>query len=290
MKTKLYLFIFLLPLFLNSCSRYHYSPDDGNMLAVRSENDIHLSAGWNSGRFKDSSNHFNFQVAYSPIKHLGITNSFFYKRDYLRNDNTGSGEGHIWNGAIGGYYELEKFGFPRLNTPWGALGRPRRSLPRVIEDERYFMRQGNLFEFYLGHSFGVSHNYYSNGRGFADVNFRKTYGQFGWHWFNDLGGLSYTFKFGQLNFVEASSFGPLTASDLDRLKVLENKSRFFVRESTVRFHFGVRHARCFFNITVLKGHSDLDLLGVDNSNFGMGVIIEIDEFFRGKSRRGEITD
>lgn len=268
---------------LSSCSRYFYSPDDNNMQSIHEKGDVHLSASSSIGGLGVSTNrkkHYNFQIGASPIKHLSVAGSFFYIRDSLISDNgfntsfdddSGSGEGHIWNGAIGTYYFFSDADKPIYKKEGYQYYRG--------ENE---MLGGHYFDFYLGHSSGVSRNYY-NGWRVTDVTtlrFNKTYGQIGWHWKSEMMGFSYTFKVSRLNFYSAKSFGRIASDVLSRINQLENQSKFYTRESSLRVHYGIKQARVFFNWTYLNAPQRLKDFGVDNNNFQLGVFIEIDEILR----------
>lgn len=267
-------------IFLNSsCSRYYYSPDDGQLLAINQKGDFHFSNSANSLRLKDSSNHINLQLGYSPIKHLAVQGSFFYAKDQDQEDPLVTGKGHIWSGAIGGYHFLK----PWSKSPLRKNKNRRRAEGVKFEPPVFFqknyLKEGVSIELYLGYASGLSRLDYRS-MGMSLTNFQKTFGQFGFHWFNELGGFSYTMKVGQLHFSKAQSTGLVDLRDLENLGRLENNNTFTIRESSFRLFTGIRQVSCFFNITLINGSSDLDLIGADEGNFSIGVLVDIDECFR----------
>ena len=272
------LILFIIILFNSSCSRYYYSPDDGHLLTLSEKKDFHFSASANSLRFRDTANHFNFQLGYSPIKHLAIQGSFFYLKDGEDNPII-TGEGHMYSGAIGTYKFFEPFADSFLKKLARRKGSKKKPLSPPVFFQENYSKKGTIVDLYLGHARGLSRiDYDSRGRSFT--RFQKTFGQIGLHLNNSLGGFSYTFKVGQLRFNEATSSGIVNLDDLNKLRSLEDNNTFPFREHSFRFFTGVRQLKVFFNLTLLYDSRRLSTLGVDNNNFTIGILVDIDECFK----------
>ncbi len=274
-----FLLIFSILIMTSSCSRYYYSPDEGHLLTISQKNDFHISTSLQTLRIKDTSNQVNIQLGYSPIKHLAIQGSYFYLSDADQDDILIKGRGHMGSGAIGGYYFFKPIPNPLLRI-FQRKNKTKNLDPPPIFSNNYIKR-GSLIDLYFGHARGNSSLDY-NSRGNSIVEFQKTYGQIGFHWFNRISGFSYTFKMGQLQFDKAASFGIVDLNDISRLEILEAKNDFFIRESSFRLFTGIKQARCFFNLTILSSPNQLEAVGVDNYNFTIGAIVDIDECFRKK--------
>lgn len=275
---KYFLIILFFILLLSSCStRYHYSPDDGQLLALGKKDDFHFSGSINNFDFNDTSNIMNFQAGYSPIEHLAFQGSFFYLLEADPNDIFVKGKGHIYSGAVGTY----KFFKPNQNPFYKKIKRKgkKENLPPPSFFSKNYMKPGSILDFYIGHARGGSKIDYRS-RGMSISRYHKTFGQIGFHWSDNMGGLSYTFKFSRLKFTEAKSNGQVDLLDINKLNSLENQSTFFVRESSFRIFTGIRQAKIYFNLSVLAGPNELESVGVDDGNFTIGVIVDIDECFK----------
>jgi len=215
-----------------------------------------------------------------------VQGSFFYAKDIDRQDPLIIGKSHIWSGAIGAYHFFK----PWSKSPLRQIKRRRNSAGVKFESPLFFqknyMKEGFSIELYAGYANGLSRlNYRSRGMSFTS--FHKTFGQFGLHWFNELGGISYTFKIGQLQFNQANSSGIVDFNDLNRLERLENNNTFTIRENSFRIFIGIRQMRFFFNITSIAAPTKLEVL-VKNGNFPVGVLVDIDECFKkSKSKKFE---
>ena len=271
------LILFSLLLFSSSCSRYYYSPDDGQLLALGKKNDIHFSSSINNFDFSDTMNILNIQAGYSPIEHLAFQGSFFHLVEADPDDLLVKGKGHIWTGALGTY----KFFEPSPNPLFKKLKKKRTTENIAPPDflSRNYIKPGSLLDFYVGHSRGLARIDYKS-RGMSSLRFHKTFAQIGFHWSDNLGGVSYTLKMSRLRFNDANSNGQIDLSDFNKLKVLEERSTFNIRESSFRIFTGIRQAKIYFNLTMLTGSNILESLGIDDGNFTIGVVVDIDECFR----------
>jgi len=177
---KLSLYLFVSVLFFASCgsaSHHFYATDEGNLLALREEKDIKVSAGYTPHVNSLPGNNISAQVGYSPIKHLGIQSSFFR----IRNSFTGAEDiaknvyQYNFSGAVGGYFF-----------------KPAKAI-EVFSDEEEGLTsfesspegKGLLFDGYVGYSRGAVNNFYFGETGKIELDFQKFYVQGGFHIFLD---------------------------------------------------------------------------------------------------------
>lgn len=269
------LLAFLIITFLfSSCSNYYYSPNDADLVTLRKQHDGHISGATNLGVDEDKKV-MNLQAGYSPINHLAFAGSYFKTSE---GDNQGRfGEGHILSGAIGAYYFMPF----EINPIFERLRE------RTPKHPNLQMETGILLDLYVGTGEGEVNNIYTEG-GTSQFKFRKDYIQMGFHLIRKNLGFSYSIRRGWLDYSEGQIYNRLKIGESDLLKFQElavNNS-FDLVEHSLRFHVGISHCRYFFNITTVHESSELRDLGVENDNFSVGFILEIDEFFR-KKIKGE---
>ena len=263
--------------FFASCSNYYYSPNDGDMVTLRKQHDGHISGSSNLGD-GESKKVMNIQAGYSPINHLAFAGSYFKTSE---GDNNGRfGEGNILSGAIGGYYFMPVEDNSIFNT--------RRRKERSPNHPNLNLEKGILLDFYVGTGEGKVNNLYTQG-GRSQFGFRKDYVQMGFHLIKKNWGLSYNVRRGWLNYSNGKIYNQLKIdnSDLEKFQELTVNNSFGLMEQSFRLHIGVSHFRYFFNITSVRETAELRNLGVENNNFTVGFILEIDEFFRKKIKREE---
>jgi hypothetical protein len=256
--------------FFSSCANYYYSPNDGDLVMLKEQHDGHISAASNLGG-SDNKKVLNIQAGYSPIKHLAFAGSYFNLSD---GDKTRRyGNGYILNGSIGGYYffpipDGNRNGIIQFNNP------------------NLNMEKGILIDLYAGSGEGKVRNFYEEG-GRSQFKFRKDYIQFGIHWIRRNWGISYNARRGRLNYSEGTIYNRLkiNRSDLDKFDELTVNNSFDLTEHSFRLHIGIKHCRYFLTITSVNETTELSNLGVENSNFNVGLILEIDAFFRNKIKK-----
>jgi len=284
-KLKPYLYIQLYACLLlffilttTSCSRinYYYRPNDANAVALKKKNDIHFSASTYSLKDSKFNNNQNIQVGYSPIKHLGISSSYFRVRDKHPIVPLRYGNGNFGNIALGGYYFLP------MKGKYIRIKKSRRKY--LFNNPNWLMQEGVLFDLYLGLGRGKVNNFYEDG-GNSQLRFSKKYSQVGIHLFRKRLGVSFNLTFGNINYFEANLKGKIKSSQVIRVRSLDNKSKFTIRESTIRFFLGTKQLRVFASVSSFNPSQDFGNLGVIESNLNFGIFSEIDEFFRKKKKR-----
>jgi len=255
-------------LFFSSCANYYYSPNDGDLVTLRKKHDGHISAATNLGA-DEGKKVLNVQAGYSPINHLAFAGSYF-KTSEGETDSR-YGDGYILNGAIGGYYFLP------INSQRERKRRRISSYPHLD------MNTGVLVDLYLGSGEGKVNNFYTVG-GRSHFRFRKNYVQLGLHWIKKNWVFSYNVRRGWLNYYNGEVYNRLKINepDLQKFQDLQIENSFHLQEHSFRINVGISHVRYFMTITSVVGNSDLVNLGVEDNNLTLGLIVEIDEFFREK--------
>ena len=268
-RTNTLLAFLMITFFFSSCANYYYSPNDGDLVTLRKQHDGHISGSTNLGNGEDKKV-LNIQAGYSPINHLALASSYFRTSDGNNEDR--SGKGYIFSGAIGGYYFMP--------IEENLISNKRRK-KRIPKHPNLQMEKGILFDFYVGTGEGKVNNFYSEG-GTSQFNFRKDYIQMGFHLIKKNWGASYNIRRGWLNYSEGKVYNRLKIdnSNLSKFEDLTVNNSFDLVEHSFRLHVGIKHFRYFFNITSVQESTALRDLGVENDNFSVGFILEIDEFFR----------
>lgn len=204
-----YLFILASVLLFSSCHSHFYVPEQVNSLQLSKKNDLKISA--NGFYYKKKTErevlfrekqyqYFNFQIGYSPIKHLGIFAQHFringfnsiFSPPFIPEIKTNLGEGMMTNAALGGYYFLNK----------------KKPVTNDSHQLDSFKKTGWLFEVYAG--YGEGHLNHSVNNSFSSFHFdlRKHYLQTGIHWQMKKLDISYQLVIGSLDFFNGFVQGP----------------------------------------------------------------------------------
>ncbi len=254
---------FLLFVLCSSCNQYYYAPNEGAILALSESQDAKVSFGIGPHGDQEGSN-ASLQIGYSPIKYLALQSSYFqFSGDRLINETLTTGNSRIINGAIGTYkFFPMKRSYDREETIPLTVGMPR----------------GLLVDFYAGYGDGNVNTYYEVPAS-SHFEFNKKFLQAGVHWQGRIVGVDMVLKSGVLDFSAGEIIGNLGSANLKDVQNIELNDTYDFRESTIRVHLGIRHARLFvsrswFNSSKFKNVAFLE------STFHFGTIIEIDEFFR----------
>ena len=184
------LFLLSIIILFSSCATKQFvneyiAPVDGNTFQLSDKNNFFAAGSIHPPR-KDG-NHplqYNFQLGYSPIKHLGIVTSYnHYRFSEDKPDHLSSIK--LFNIALGGYYSLQ-------------------DEEKLDNDEfENTLIQGFLINAYAGYSNGKTDNKYPYEFGAnSSLNFHKYYVQGGVLWQNELLGLSLQGRIGEINFYE----------------------------------------------------------------------------------------
>ncbi|MFK8010378.1 MAG: hypothetical protein AB8H03_28750 [Saprospiraceae bacterium] len=277
---KFSLYLFVSVLFFASCgsaSHHFYATDEGNLVALREEKDIKVSAGYTPHVNSLPGNNISAQVGYSPIKHLGVHASYFR----IRNSFTGAEDieknvyQYNFNGAVGGYY----FKPAKAKEIFGEDG--------LTSFESATEGKGLLFDGYVGYGRGAVNNFYFGETGKVELDFQKIYLQGGFHIFLDKVGASFTLRGTQLSYLDSSkAYGRLSASQLRKIEIIEENNPFFFLESALKISIGKPTApiRGYLTLAGVYDFGDV-FLEVQPSTMQFGVTTDINYLFSKKEKK-----
>lgn len=273
MNKKNIIFFILIVLLLQSCADMprnpYYIPNESNSLILAQKNEIKVAVSTVNlnQRIDDPAGKLvNAQIAYSPIKHLGIY------ANHLRWNRTAETNGFDWgnnysydNLALGGYYLFQSEIMKKRNADFGNFP------------------IGILFDFYMGYGKGKVDNIYPESDE-AHYNFTQPYGQMGIHWQDKNIGLSWVFQIGRINF--ADGLYTVNQSGLQNgfrayESILEDNS-FRYRASTFRFFAGSKTIRAYATYTVADSSlGDRQYyLSHGTDMVALGLVLNIDHAYR----------
>jgi len=263
-------------LFLTSCgsaSHHFYATDEGNLMALREKGDLKASAGYTPHVNSLPGNNMNFQLGYSPIKHLGIQSNFFRIRNTFNGAEDVEKNVYQYNygGAIGTYFF-----------------KPAKASEIVDEEtgEKIYSPakgKGLLFDAYVGYNRGNVENIFFGESGNINLDFQKFYIQGGLHIFLDKIGASFALKYAQLNYTNGKAFGRLTIAELNKAEIIEQNNPFNFLESALKISIGKPTApiRGYLTISGVYDFGDV-FLEIQPSTMQLGVTADIGHFFKKK--------
>jgi len=161
------------------------SPVDGSAFQLSDKNNFFATGSIHTPK-KDNNHPFqsNFQLGYSPIKHLGVVVSHNYFQLGEKNFNQFS-KIRLFNTVFGGYYLIQD---------------EKKYASNEFEN---FLLNRVLLTAYLGYANGKTINKYSNHTSAnSSFHFHKYYFQGGIQWQNELLGLSAQIKVGKSIFIK----------------------------------------------------------------------------------------
>ncbi len=274
------LFLFLAILILSSCggaSHHFYATDEGNLLALKEEKDLKVSAGYMPHLNSLPGNNLNVQAAYSPIKHLGIYTNYFRIRNAFDGDEEIQQNVYQYHfgAAIGGYIYKQ----PEAETEVADED-------KLIEQYTYPKGKGLLFDAYLGYNQGRNKNYFFEETGTIDIPFQKFYLQGGAHIFMDRINASFALKYSRLNFLDGEAFGKLTNLQLKKVEVVEKQNPFDFLESSLKVAYGKAENpfQAYITIAGIYDFGDA-FLEIQPSTMQVGITADIDHFFGKKKKK-----
>ena len=264
MQNYKFLLLTLSLIFFNSCSHYYYAPDEANVMKLAQRNDLKVAVSGNSTNGNYELKHANYQLGYSPIKHLGVFVSRFNMmgKEPINNPDRG-GNGFLNNAAMGGYYFFER----------GSI------LDRIVKyDEELAVPSGFLVDAYLGYGKGQVHNFYTEG-GQSNLELQKYFLQGGLHWQGKTLGLSYVLKFGKLNYFNGIIEGKLDEQNINSLQNIESIRASPFRETSLKFYMGIKQTRVYLNVSTVVSTFENNFLH-RTSVGSFGIIMDIDDIYR----------
>jgi len=245
-----------------SATHHFYAGDEGNLLAVKEKGDLKVAAGYTPHLNSLPSNNINFQLGYSPIKHLSVYGNFF----------------RIQNNFKG--IEDEENSVIQKNAT-GAIGTYLFKTTKETEFAEFENSKGLLFDLYAGYSFGEVNNFFFEKEGRIDLEFQKYFVQGGVHIFLQKVNASFALRYAQLQYLDGGlAFGRLSPADLAKKEVIENNNPFSFLESALKISFGLpdKPVRAYMTITGVYDFGDV-FLEIQPSTLQLGMTVDIDSFF-----------
>jgi len=248
-----------------------YAPNNGNTLTIKAKGDLQFS--FNQKIKADTEWNFNiknFNLSYSPIRHLYATANWFQVENdgeirFFDSKMTQGGFG------IGGYYFKE-------------LGNIFKKENIFNKTKNWMMPQkGILVNGLLGYSRGkITHDLtYDAGQGRFTLN--KFYGQIGINYETRIWGVTGTAKIGVLNYgttyLEARAPRDLS----DPIDLLKRKNNFKFREYEIRAYLGIRFGQLYWSMVKTKTDSDLTDYVLPQYQ-SVGILLDFKEVFKKKNK------
>jgi len=246
-QNKIQILIFLLLIFISTTSFSQlatYFPNASNTLKLNEAKDLNFSIG----SFKEKSRYFNtrhsskyglekeesynIQLAYSPLKHLGISiHHTRFNFPWIEFDYKIQQSGF----SIGGYY----------NLPCKPQKKSEGMDCKII-----------LFDFYAGYSFGdlnasikdiFRNSNESSGDGFS-LNSHNVYLQGGAHWIGDFVHLSGLIRTGNINYYKGSIDGGINRLHFDEIGDLLNERNFLFLDYSLKAEINYKGVGIYFEV------------------------------------------
>jgi len=295
MITKYLLLILTIVLLFSACNQsYHipqhyYTPHESNALKLRQKNDLVASGSigtnaysYNSENpltFQEIENNVDhligsFQVAYSPIKHLGVFGS--HTRWRVRDGNESSKifhKNHLTSAGMGTYYAT-KF-----------LQRP---LDKILPGRKK-NHDKIVLDLYGGYSIGNLQNNYFNDIGNDEYNFHKLYYQYGIHWEVGTFGLSYVQKRGIATYPSGVTFGSTSLIEPLIPNIMDNNQTNFTENT---FQLDIKNEKVGIYLQYINTIArDLRLSAYPNDIINLGVTLNINGLTKTiKSKEKKLED
>ena len=248
----------------------YYAPDEGNMLTLSQKKDLNFSGSVPSSVIlgDDNFEQFNFQLGYSPIKHLGIFSSYF---NYSNKGYTLSKDSKIKlpSLAIGGYYLIQS------------------KKQKIRSDTTNNLPAGILLDLYSWYGKGQLTNNFEDG-GNSTLDFHKYFIQGGIHWQDEIVGINTTYKFGGTNYFQGIINGPFTDEDNKNLRNIVDNNTFLFREFSFKFYVGARGFRTYAGFTNLN-FFDKNPFNHRKQIRYLGIVFDIDTLYKIIKNKEKIT-
>jgi len=262
-KVSLFTLLLILTGF-SSCTHTYYAPSEPLALDLIEQHDLQATVGYGKINGND---HLNLQLAYSPLKHLGVGLTHFkvYPQK-TPNNKFNEAHGHLTEFYLGAY---------------SYKGTP------IYADDKLEMGSGITVSGYLGYGRGYVKNYYEQRTLFSDVvenatlefDFRKYFVQGGLSWRREIIKMGLLAKVGVLDYRKGIQQGAIMDAPLRDFERLESGDPYRFIELTYNFEIGMRQARLYTNFTL----SDINMVPkslYESTLFRMGLVFDIDDFFR----------
>ena len=269
-----YSFLFLIFTFTNLSAQpqNYFIQHEANTLKLQNKNDLLLAGGiMRKGLIQQyfitdrldytyylSKKVYQIQIAYSPIKHLGLFGIHsFLKYNQFGNRSNIFHQSNNTGGGIGSYYS-----FKFSQRPLYKMKKRQKMKYDIF-----------LFDFYAGYTFGKTENQYSSVVGNNSFNFQKIYGQLGFHWKSGSLGISYVFKKGITNYYQGKINGQTSDHD-EIIQTIINTDKIHFQESTFKLDYEKKRIKYYLQIT-FASNRELNYFGTIDRLSHIGVVFDI---------------
>ena len=269
---QLFLFSLVAVFLLSSCSTAFQAHQD-MLLTVNEQNDLKATASVNKSETDDESVFFNGQLSYSPIKHVGLSAKHFSYKEVLENTSgnfpttTRDISGNITELALGAYF-TPRFSFMDQET---------------VSEKGFMMDMNFTGDLYFGAGRGKMDFLY-NKSAEQLLEFNRMYVQAGFHFNWKIVKISYSFRVVGMDYTKIELIGDVTSEDLATADDLANDSPIFFRSSSLRMQMGPRHAQFYVDMNFNSIPDRLRNFYFYEKIGGMGIIVDINEFYKKKPR------
>jgi hypothetical protein len=245
MKKQVSSFLFL-SAFLCSCSHYYYVPSTQNVPLFREQNEIRIS-GTRAGGEESVSN--EVQCAYSVTGKIGIMADFMSSRGGDRPANNNWAKGNYFDGAIGYYKPLSKYGVFEI---YGGIGR------------------SNQHHHYMS-SFSSSGSLSRSDGGISDLSFTKIFVQPSFGFTFKGFDIAASTRICILSFHNINNQITGNVEEYKTLNNISNDSHFFL-EPAITIRGGWKYVKLQFQATTASYFNKPDL-HFENYHVGIGLYI-----------------
>ena len=268
---------------LSSCSttlpQSYFIPHEGNTLRLQEKKELKVSSGlmvnnhshvivnpvtFLSQTIKSKQASTSFQLAYSPIKHLGVFG--MHSRIRLKapeNATINFHKSQLTAGGVGTYFSYR------------AKQRPASKI-KLNSTQKY---NNFIIDLYGGYAFGSLENHYNNPTGNTKMDFRKYYLQGGIHWEAGRWTSALVYKIGNAYFNNGIISGqPNNLNDAPIQAVL-NHDRLFFNEFTFKLDYNIKDVLLYGQATI-GVINEFEDQGIITPLLHGGLIINIHNFIK----------
>ena len=278
MNTKLLSFSIIVIILLQSCKgafpQTYFIPQEGNGLRLEKKKDLKVSGGvmikTNKFPLYNKSNIFqktqksidrisSFQIAYSPLNHLGI----FGMHSRSRNNNPENSsfnfhKSHLTGGGIGTYFSYKGIKRPANKLKW----------------EKITKYNNFILDLYGGYVFGKLENHFLIPVANTKMNFQKFYLQGGIHWTAQKITLAMFYKTGFTNYDQGIINGsPNVLYDVPIRAILKKENILF-QELSFKIDYKIKNVLLYGQVSI-SSIEKFENLGITNLPLFGGLIINI---------------
>ncbi len=266
-------FFVLVVLSLTSCSSpsYLYAPTDGYLVGLDQAGDVKVSGGFGrliENRTRSKRRSLSYQLAFSPLKNVGIQGSLTRLTD----------DSWQFNEAAPSYADIREL----------VVGHY--SLHGKKKEAQGFTTYAR-WENYVGMGWGKIH-YQRNDFNFSEINFRKFIFQTGisavLHPYFEV---NIALRPTYVQFDQVMVIGSLNEAQREVLDRLARNDSFFFPETSLRLQGGSEQLRVFISTTrlLIRNNRYRALFCTNDpfirTNYSMGVTLELNSLFRKRKNK-----